>query len=138
MTDIAEAVKDWVASVLGDGVETAYGRLPDADVACEVKSAPGDPWVKRYLDGGGIKAYRYEVYLRVQPRGLEAPRFDAIAALRALQARVESGEAPCDGVTWLSHDVEQTPAEFSTEQDGRAVYQLTAKLTYQERGKDAR
>ena len=135
MTDISEAVKEWVAGVLGDGVATAYGEFPDAPVACEVKSAPGDPWVRRYQSGGGIKRYAYEVYLRVDPRGSEGPRFDAIAALRALQARIEGREVPPGiGAPCLSHEVTQLPNEHSTDKGGRAVYQMTAAITYHEKG----
>lgn len=134
MTDIAEAVRDWVAGALGDGVETAYGRLPDADVACEVKSAPGDPWVKRYASGGGIKRYAYEAYLRVSPRGDEGRRFDALAALRSLQARIEAREVPDIGTACFGHEVTQLPNEYSTQKDGRAVYQMTAAITYHEKG----
>ena len=134
MIDIAEAVKDWVAEKLGDEVAVEYGRFPDAEIACEVKSAPGDPWVKRYASGGGIKRYAYEVYLRVNPRGAEEPRFDAIAALRSLQARIDEREAPDIGAAVFSHDVTQLPNEHTTEKDGRAVYQMTACLTYHEKG----
>ncbi len=132
--DIAEAVRDWVAGALGPDVETAYGELPDAPVACEVKSSPGDPWVRRYLSGGGIKRFAYELYLRVQPRGSEARRFDALSALRGLQARIEAHEAPDAGVAWTGHEVTQCPNEYTVEKDGRAVYQMKAVLTYHERG----
>lgn len=134
MVDIAEAVKDWVASALGDGVSVGYGRFPDAEVACEVKSAPGDPWVKRYQSGGGIKRYAYEVYLRVNPRGDEGRRFDALAALRSLQVRIEGGEVPDLGAACFGHDVTQLPNEYKTEKDGRVVYQMTAAITYHEKG----
>lgn len=134
MVDIAEAVKNWVAGVLGGGVETAYGRFPEAEIACEVKSAPGDPWVKRYTSGGGIKRYAYEVYLRVNPRGDEGRRFDALAALRSLQARIEAQEVPAIGTTCFDHEVTQLPNEYATEKDGRAVYQMTAAITYYEKG----
>lgn len=134
MTDVAEAVKDWVAGALGPEVATAYGEFPEAPVACEVKSAPGDPWVKRYASGGGIKAYRYEVYVRVDPRGSEGPRFDAIAALRSLQGRIERREAPEIGAAVFGHEVTQLPNEYATEKSGRAVYQMTAALTYHEKG----
>lgn len=134
MSDISETVKEWVAGILGPEVAVEYGRFPEAPVACEVKSAPGDPWVKRYQSGGGIKAYRYEVYVRVNPRGSEARRFDALAALRGLQARIESREVPAIGAACFSHEVTQLPNEYTTEKDGRAVYQMTACLTYHEKG----
>lgn len=134
MSDISETVKDWVAGVLGPGVAVEYGRFPEAPVACEVKSSPGDPWVKRYQSGGGVKRYAYEVYIRVNPRGGEARRFDALAALRSLQARIESREVPDIGAACFSHEVTQLPNEHSTEKDGRAVYQMTAALTYHEKG----
>lgn len=134
MSDISETVRDWVAEALGPDVAVEYGRFPEAPVACEVKSAPGDPWVKRYASGGGIKRYAYEVYLRVNPRGSEGPRFDALAALRSLQARIEAREVPPIGAACFSHEVTQLPNEHSTEKDGRAVYQMTAVLTYHERG----
>lgn len=134
MSDISETVKDWVAGVLGPEVAVEYGRFPEAPVACEVKSAPGDPWVKRYQSGGGIKRYAYEVYVRVNPRGSEGPRFDALSALRSLQARIEAREVPPIGAACFSHEVTQLPNEYATEKDGRAVYQMTAALTYHEKG----
>lgn len=134
MTDIAETVKDWIAWILGPEVAVEYGRFPEAPVACEVKSAPGDPWVKRYQSGGGIKAYRYEVYIRVNPRGAEAPRFDALAALRRLQRRIEDREVPQIGAACFGHEVTQLPNEYAQEKDGHAVYQMTACLTYHEKG----
>lgn len=134
MSDISETVRDWVAEALGPDVAVEYGRFPEAPVACEVKSAPGDPWVKRYASGGGIKRYAYEVYLRVNPRGSEGPRFDALAALRSLQARIEAREVPPIGAACFSHEVTQLPNEYAQEKDGRAVYQMTAVLTYHERG----
>lgn len=134
MSDISETVRDWVAEALGPDVAVEYGRFPEAPVACEVKSAPGDPWVKRYQSGGGIKRYAYEVFLRVSPRGSEGPRFDALAALRSLQARIEAREVPPVGAACFSHEVTQLPNEHSTEKDGRAVYQMSAVLTYHERG----
>lgn len=134
MSDISEIVRDWVAEALGPGVAVEYGRFPEAPVACEVKSAPGDPWVKRYQSGGGIKRYAYEVFLRVSPRGSEGPRFDALAALRSLQTRIEAREVPPVGAACFSHEVTQLPNEYSTEKDGRVVYQMSAVLTYHERG----
>ena len=118
--DIAEAVRDWVAGALGPDVETAYGELP-------VKN-------RHNVSGGGIKRFAYELYLRVQPRGSEARRFDALSALRGLQARIEAHEAPDAGVAWTGHEVTQCPNEYTVEKDGRAVYQMKAVLTYHERG----
>lgn len=134
MSDVAEVVTGWVAGALGPEVDVAYGELPEAPVACEVRCSPGDPWVTRYLSGGGIKRLPYEVYLRVDPRGSEGPRFDALSALRALQARVEAHESPGGGVAWVSHEVTAVPSEYQTDKGGRVTYQLCATLEYHERG----
>ena len=97
-TDISKLVTDWVSDVLGPDIDVAYGCFTRRADACMVKASPGEPWVRRYLSGGGVRRFGYEVYLRVMPRGDEEPRIDALARLRLLGA-VESGsaqtESPC-------------------------------------------
>lgn len=128
-TDISRLVTDWVADVLGPGVDVAYGCFARRADACMVKASPGEPWVRRYLSGGGVRRFGYEVYLRVMPRGDEAPRIDALARLRLLQEAVETGECPV-GVSARSHEVTSLPAQYATEQDGAVTYQMQATITY--------
>ena len=128
-TDISKLVTDWVSDVLGPDIDVAYGCFTRRAGACMVKASPGEPWVRRYLSGGGVRRFGYEVYLRVMPRGDEGPRIDALARLRLLQRAVESGECP-DGVPVRSHEVTSLPAQYATEQDGAVVYQMQATITY--------
>lgn len=128
MADVSQAVTEMVASALG-GVPVAYGEFPSKAGCAMVKASPGDPWVRRYLSGGGIKRFGYEVYLRAMPRGAESARFDALAALRGLQSAVESGLVP-EGLAVRTHEVTSVPAQYAVQQDGCAVYQLQAAITY--------
>lgn len=125
--DVARAVTDFVAARL-PGVDVAYGEFPGR-VGCMVRAAPGDPWVRRYLSGGGVRRFGYEVYLRVLPRGSEEGRVDALAALRGLQQAIEGGEAP-DWPAVRTHEVTSLPSQYGAAQDGTVTYQLTAAMTY--------
>ena len=126
--DVSQAVTEMVAGALAP-VPVAYGEFPSKAACAMVKASPGDPWVRRYLSGGGIKRFGYEVYLRVLPRGAESSRFDALAALRSVQADIESGLVP-DGIAVRTHEVTSVPAQYAVQQDGCTVYQLQAAITY--------
>lgn len=127
--DVARAVTDFVAAHMG-GVEVAYGEFPrGGKTGCMVRAAPGDPWVRRYLSGGGVRRFGYEVYLRVLPRGSEEGRVDALALLRGLQQAIEGGEAP-DWPAVRTHEVTSLPSQYGAAQDGTVTYQLTAAMTY--------
>ena len=102
-TDISKLVTDWVSDVLGPDIDVAYGCFTRRADACMVKASPGEPWVRRYLSGGGVRRFGYEVYLRVMPRGDEGLR---------------------------SHEVTSLPAQYATEQDGAVTYQMQATITY--------
>ena len=72
MADVAEATTNWVKEVLKD-VDVEYGQYPEtehaqtAGVRAMVKAAPGEPWIRRYRSGGGVKQFPYEVYLQTRP-----------------------------------------------------------------------
>nr|WP_073294064.1 hypothetical protein [Parolsenella massiliensis] len=125
--DVARAVTDFVAGHL-PGVEVEYGQFPGR-TGCMVRAAPGDPWVRRYLSGGGVRRFGYEVYLRVLPRGSEEGRVDALAALRGLQQAIDGGEAP-EWPAVRTHEVTSLPSQYGAAQDGTVTYQLTAAMTY--------
>lgn len=131
--DIAKVVTDWVRGAMGDDVTTEYGYLGQLSNSCMVKAAPGDPVERRYLSGGGVFRFPYEVYLRAVPHEAPGPRIDALARLRALQAMIESGMVPDVDVAWQAHEVTQVPNLYRTEPSGAEVYMLTAVLTYAER-----
>ena len=131
MEDIAQAVAGFVADGLG-GIPCEYGEFPAKGGCCMVKASPGEPWVRRYLSGGGIKRFGYEVYLRTSPRGSESVRLDALARLRALQSTIEAGGAPA-GIAVRTHEVTSLPSQYAVQQDGCVVYQLTAAITYMAR-----
>lgn len=128
MQDVSQAVTDMVAAAL-PSLQVAYGEFPGKAPCAMVKASPGDAWVRRYLSGGGIKRFGYEVYLRTLPRGSEEARFDALAALRSLQEAIESGAAP-EGVSVRTHEVTSVPSQYAAQQDGCVVYQLQAAITY--------
>ena len=127
MQDIAKSTTAFVAQRLG--VPCEYGEFPGKAGCCMIKASPGEPWVRRYLSGGGIRRFGYEVYLRCLPRGDEGRRVDALALLRGLQSAIDAGEAP-DGVPVRTHEVTSLPSQYGVQDDGCVVYQLTASLTY--------
>lgn len=134
MTDVAEVVTDWVAGIMGSDVMTEFGELGTISNSCMVRAAPGDAVERRYLSGGGIFRFPYEVYLRVVPHDAPGPRIDGLARLRALQRVIESGGVPDVDVAWQSHTVTQVPNLYRTEESGAEVYMISAVLTYYERG----
>lgn len=131
--DIAKVVTDWVSAAMGADVHTEYGYLGTISNSCMVRAAPGDPVERRYLSGGGVYRFPYEVYLRAVPRNAPGPRIDCLARLRSLQAVIEAGGVPDVPVAWQSHEVTQVPSLYRTEESGAEVYLLSAVLTYVER-----
>lgn len=132
--DIAEVVTSWVRGAMGPDVYTEFGQLGQISNSCMVRAAPGTAVERRYLSGGGIYRFPYEVYLRSVPHDAPGPRIDCLARLRALQGRIERGEVPDVDVAWKSHEVTQVPSLYRTEESGAEVYMLSAVLTYFERG----
>ena len=129
MVDIAQAVTEWLRDVLVD-VPIEYGQYPDteSDIRAMVKAAPGEPWIRRYKSGGGIKQFPYEVYLQTRPYS-EGERIDGLAKLRAVQTAIENGGV-IDGIILWAHDITTLPSPYSVSEDGVATCQLIAVVTY--------
>ncbi len=134
MADVAEATTSWVKEVLKD-VDVEYGQYPETEhaqttgVRAMVKAAPGEPWIRRYRSGGGIKQFPYEVYLQTRPL-TEGERVDGLAILRRLQAAIERGGGPNVGFVLWAHDVTTLPSPISIGENGVITYQLIAVFTY--------
>ena len=58
-----ETLKNYISTcpLLSDGkIKINYIDLsPRVPVAYAVEPLPGDPWVKRYVDGGGVKQFNF-------------------------------------------------------------------------------
>lgn len=129
---VAEAVTAWVAGLLGDGVRTTYGELCPMDGvdAAEVAATGADPVVRRFVSGGGIYRFGYDVYLRTCPRSSGA-RIDALGVLGRLADAVEHGGLPdAAGVSWAGHTLTRAPCLYAVDPHGNETYQMSAQATY--------
>lgn len=129
---VASAVTAFVAAALGPAVRTTYGELcPVGAVdAAEVAASGDDPVVRRFVSGGGIYRFSYDVYLRRCVRSAGA-RIDALGLLGGLAGLIEGGACPeAPGVSWVSHGLARSPALYSVDADGNETYRLAASLTY--------
>ncbi len=129
MVDIAQAVTEWVAQVLGDDIETAYTRYTRDNKAAVVRADPSEPLIRQYLDGGGIYQFPYSVFLRMASRR-DSDRYDALSVLRNLQEHIEALEVPNVEIEFTDHKVTQIPNLFTIEQGGAEIYQLSANIQY--------
>jgi len=134
VTDVTQEVESWVEGILSP-VPVAVGEFSTiAEVSAQIQPAPTQAVVRRYLAGGGVYQYGWELYLRCHPSD-ERGRIDAMGELAKVADAIDRRgypEAP-DGVTWYAHEVTARPNKFSTNEDGTEDYQMIAVLTYIER-----
>lgn len=127
----AQAVTDWVASILGPDIRTTYGELCGVDGinAAMVAARPDSPVVRRFVSGGGIYRFSYDVFLRRISRD-GAARIDALGLLGRVADAIERHECPEKVLSWSSESVTQAPAIYSVDESGAETYRMSAQITY--------
>lgn len=127
----ADAVTAWVASILGPSIRTTYGELCGVDGinAAMVAARPDSPVVRRFVSGGGIYRFSYDVFLRRITRD-GAARIDALGLLGQVADAIERHECPEKVLSWSAESVVQAPAIYSTDEQGAETYRMSAQIAY--------
>ncbi len=134
MTDLTPYVLEWSEKLL-DPICVSLGEFSAIlDVSAQLQPAPTQAVLRKYLSGGGIYQYGYELYIKCRPDD-ERGRINALSELNKVADAIDRGNCPIhpDGVTWYAHEVTARPNKLSSDKDGSEIYQLIAILTYIER-----
>ena len=134
MTDLTPCVLEWAEQLLAP-ISVSFGEFSTIlDVSAQLQPAPTQAVLRKYLSGGGIYQYGYELYIKCRPED-ERGRIDALAELNKVADAIDRGVCPVhpQGVAWYGHEVTARPNKLSSYEDGSEVYQLIAILTYIER-----
>ena len=137
MVDLTQETLEWAQNLLGD-IPCRVGEFSNLTTSAQLLPAPVQSTVSRYLAGGGIFQYGYEIYLRVLPedgagRMSAARTLATVAAAAEAQTEMSYPVAP-HGVTWYGHEITASPSKVGIDESGREVWSLTGIITYIERG----
>lgn len=134
MVDLTQTTLGWVQGLLLP-VPCELGAFSELTDSAQLQPAPTQAVVSRYLSGGGIFQYGYEVYLRTLPYDTQG-RLDAMATLNKVASAIVGKDYPDapEGVIWYGHELTSRPSKVDTDEAGRETWQLVAIITYIERG----
>jgi len=116
-------------------VPVAVGEFSTiVEVSAQIQPAPTQAVVRRYLAGGGVYQYGWELYLRCHPSD-ERGRIDAMGELAKVADAIDRRgyrRRPTESPGTRTRSPAR-PNKFSTNEDGTEDYQMIAVLTYIER-----
>lgn len=134
MIDLTPEVLAWVERAMSPTMVCVGEFSAILPVSVSLQPAPTQPCIRKYLSGGGVYQYGYELYLKCRPED-ETGRIKAIHDLSKVAQLVDAQdfpEAPA-GVVYISQEVTARPNKLSSDKDGTEIYQMIATITYIER-----
>jgi hypothetical protein len=118
-------------------VPVTLEELPtDGTAGAMLSTLTGDPYLKRYKDGGYVALYPFQVILRIPGEDTQL-RIDAMATLGDIATSIDDRNtwpvAP-EGYSYQTFSVRTSPVPIGVDDSGTRDYQATFELTYRKRG----
>ncbi len=142
-TTIVASVLTWaeqhpaLVDAAGEHLPVGLEVLPAEGVdAVMLSTLTGEPYIKRYKDGGYVASYPFQLILRVNA-GDTASRIDAMAALGDVGASIDdrtTWPVEPEGFDYWTMAMRTSPVPIRTDDAGTQDYQVTMELTYRKRG----